>query len=73
MRNDQRTSKLLRMSAEISTVTMTTMVAADVSLRVGQVTFSQLARDLDDRREHPLVAVGDDRRAVPASDQRNQR
>ena len=32
--------KLLRMSAAISTVTMTTTVAADVSLRVGQVTFS---------------------------------
>ncbi len=40
MKNDQSASKLLKMAAAINTVTMTTMVAADVSFRVGQVTFS---------------------------------
>ena len=40
MKNDQSASKLLKMRAEMITVTMTTMVAAEVSFRVGQVTFS---------------------------------
>ena len=39
---------------------MTTTVAADVSFRVGQVTFSSSRVTSTHRGEHPLVAVGDD-------------
>ena len=60
------------MRAEISTVTMTTTVAADVSFRVGQVTFSS-SRVTSTTDANTCSLRYATTAAVPADDQRNAR